>query len=161
MAENESWYLAERAEQLAIIHLSRRDDLVINRQSGADYGVDLLVSLTRDSEYTGRVFGVIVKALKSYRQPRPIATAGAEIRFDLRELKIPDDLPFPLCLFVFVMEDDAGHYQWIKRPAYGLDGRPWLLMDRTGGFKKLNDEAIDLIVSEVSDWYESRIKIPA
>jgi hypothetical protein len=34
-------------------------------------------------------------------------------------------------------------------------------MDRTGGFKKLNDEAIDLIVSEVSDWYESRIKIPA
>ncbi len=161
MAKSEFWYLAERAEQLAIVRLSRRDDLVINKRSGADYGVDLLVSLTIDAEYTGRVFGVVVKALKSYQQTPSISPAGAEVRFDQRELKIPDDLPFPLCLFVFVMEDDAGYYRWIKRPAYGLDSRSLLLMDRASSFKRLNNEAVDLIVSEVSAWYESRIKIPA
>lgn len=161
MAENENWYLEERAEQLAIVYLSRRDDLVINRQKGADYGLDLLVSLTSNREYTGRMFGVVVQALKSYQDSGRITTFPAEIRFDPRESRIHNDLPFPLCLFVFVMESDAGYYRWIKRPAYGLDGRPQLLLEQTGSLKKLDDKAIDRIISEVSVWYENQIKIPA
>ncbi len=37
------WYLDRRAEYLATIHLSRRDDLVITKQPSAEnYGFDIL-----------------------------------------------------------------------------------------------------------------------
>ncbi|MCB9077452.1 MAG: DUF4365 domain-containing protein [Anaerolineaceae bacterium] len=61
MENTQAWYITERAEQLAFIYLSRRDDLVITKQND-DYGIDFLVSIVEAGKYTGRVFGVQIKA---------------------------------------------------------------------------------------------------
>lgn len=53
---------ARRAEDLAFVHLTRRNDLVVNRLDAANAGVDFLVTVTRGGTPTGRVFGVQVKA---------------------------------------------------------------------------------------------------
>jgi hypothetical protein len=161
MVKTEPWYLTERAEQLAIVYLSRRDELVISRQRRADYGVDFLVSLTEAGAYTGRVFGVQVKALTAYQQAEHVAAARDEITVDLQGEAIPAELPFPFCLFVFVMEDDAGYYTWIKKPAYGFDNRPRLILSSPKSLKRLDNEAIAQIVKEVAQWYAHKIKIPA
>jgi hypothetical protein len=58
------WYLDTRAEYLAIIHLSRRDDLVITKQPDAEeHGFDMLVSICQNQKPTGRVFGIQLKRL--------------------------------------------------------------------------------------------------
>jgi len=40
-------YLEERAEQLAIVYPSRRDDLLSQAEAGSDDGIDLLVNLLK------------------------------------------------------------------------------------------------------------------
>jgi len=161
MEEKDVWYLGERAEQLAIVYLSRRNDLVITRQTGPDYGLDFLVTLTKEGDYTGRIFGVEVKALRSRKQVRPVLRDSDEIKIEVRQIEILKDIPFPVCLFVFTMDNDEGFYKWIKKPVYRIDGTPQLAADETKIFRKLDNEAIDEIVVQVNNWYENRLKIPA
>lgn len=161
MQKTEAWYLEERAEQLAIVYLLRRNDLVItNKRSGPDEGIDLLVSLLKTGANTGRVFGVDVKALKSDRQIHPVSHRE-EVRINLGQARAPRDIPFPVCLFVFCMETDEGYYRWMKKPVYGLDKKPQLLSNDENTFRRLSTEAIDQIVLDVQRWYDHRIKIPA
>ena len=161
MQKTESWYLGERAEQLAIVYLSRREDLVITRQSaGSDDGINLLVSLLTTGANTGRVFGVEVKALRSNRQIHP-ASQPDVVRINLSKVRVPRDIPFPLCLFVFIMETDEGYYRWVKKPVYGLSRKSQLRLNDENTFRKLSTEAVNEIVLDVQSWYDSRVKIPA
>ena len=161
MEEKKVWYLGERAEQLAIVYLSRRDDLTITRPTEADYGFDLTVSLMQSGNYTGRIFGVQVKAIRSHKQIRKASPTGKEFIIEHKPERIPRDIPFPLCLFVFTMDDDAGFYKWIKKPGASADGIPPLALDDTATFHQLSHEALDQLISEVNQWYEQRLKIPA
>lgn len=161
MEEKKAWYLAKRAKQLAIVYLSRRDDLIITEHEGPDFGVDLLVTLTKDGNYTGRVFGVEVKALRSHQQPRRISSDVDGVHLNIGKVAIPKDIPFPLCLFAFIMENDEGYYRWIKEPIYGVGGEPHLAINATNAFRKLDSKAINDIVAEVNNWYENKLKIPA
>jgi hypothetical protein len=160
-------FLAERAENLAIVHLTRRDDLIVKRwsQPGAgDSSLDLLVTLTVKGRDTGRVFGVTAKGVDSYRRIKRVSSGADEIRFDPKDMLTPEDVPFPVCLFVFVMEDDAGYYKWIVKPDYGRDHKSVLRLNRTDLLKRLCRESsasIDEIVEQVNGWYENKIKIPA
>jgi Domain of unknown function (DUF4365) len=161
MQKSDAWYLEERAEQLAIVYLSRRNDVVITRQrDGSDDGIDLLVSLLKTGTSTGRVFGIEVKALRSNRQIHP-ASQREEVRINLSKVGVPRDIPFPLCLFVFIMETDEGYYRWVKKPAYGLSKKPQLLLNEENTFRKLSTEAVNEIVLDVQGWYDRRVKIPA
>lgn len=161
MVEAEPWYLTERAKQLAIVYLSRREDLVIRQESAAtDSGVDLLVSLTKAGNYTGRVFGVQVKGLQSYKKIRRAPDSG-NLVFDLKQWRFPLELPFPLCLFIFVMEDDTGYYTWLKPPTSNFGKQTSLRFQTTKELKPLATKVIDQMVAEVAEWYESRVKIPA
>jgi hypothetical protein len=54
---NLEYFIAERAEHLAIVHLTRSQNLAIERLN-ADYGLDLLASISRDESPTGRIFGI-------------------------------------------------------------------------------------------------------
>jgi hypothetical protein len=159
--EENVWYLGERAEQLAIVYLSRRNDLVVLRNTGPYYGWDLLVSLTKGGEYTGRMFGVAVKALRSHQQVHGISTGSEEVRIAINKHSVPEDIPFPLCIFAFIMENDEGYYKWVKKPVYGPDNKSQLILNPTSIFKKLDATAIDNIVQEVNQWYENKVRIPA
>jgi len=152
MKWEKSEFLAERAEKLAIVYLTRRNDLVVRNWSRNGATPTLLVTLTREGKETGRMFAVETIGLESCRQVE---------RFDTKNLFIPEDLPFPVCLFVFSMEDDSGHYKWLVKPVYGPENRSLLRTDRTDALKPLSTESIGEIVAEVNGWYENKIKIPA
>src|SRR5688500_11819824 len=70
-------FFAERAELLAVIHLTRRDDLALDRLASSDSGVDFLVTLVQGGVPTGRMFGVQVNAREgSVARPRDLHPAG-------------------------------------------------------------------------------------
>ncbi len=162
MSDENVWYLGKRAEQLAFVYLSRREDLAITAPSqSVDYGVDYLVSLMKDGEYTGRMFGVEVKALKSASQVRAVTPDGGEAQINIKEVFVPRDIPFPLCLFVFIMETDEGYFRWLKKPVYGEQSYPRLLLDEGKLFFRLESDTLDDIIAEVNNWYDSKMKIPA
>ena len=162
MSQENVWYLGERAMQLAFVYLSRRSDLIVTEQSSsADGGIDYLVSLAKDGEYTGRMFGVQVKAQKSksHIHRSPSGEGGAHI--NIKEVYVPRDIPFPICLFVFVMETDDGYFKWLKKPVCGEQSHPRLVLDKGGSFRRLENEVLDDIVGDVDRWYDCKLKIPA
>jgi hypothetical protein len=120
-----------------------------------------MVSLTKDDKYTGRVFGVEVKALRSHKQVRQVSPNEDEFQIEVRQIGILKDIPFPLCLFVFTMDNDEGFYKWIKKPIYGTDKPSQLAVDETRTFKRLSNKALDDIIEEINSWYENRLKISA
>jgi hypothetical protein len=154
MENTQVWYIEPRAEQLAFVYLSRRDDLVIAKQND-DYGVDFLVSVLEDGNYTGRVFGVQVKAKLSL-EPTQEDTSTNNFKLNLGELLILEDIPFPLCLFVFAMEDDEGYYRWLKEPRFNSQGNSELVLNKVNEFKKLSNAELDSIVSQINLWYERK-----
>lgn len=161
MEDEKVWYLGERAEQLAAIYLTRRDDITITEQPNPDTGVDLLVSLTSGGKQTGRVFGVEVKALRSMSQVRRTSPDADEYRLGLKIVSPPKEMPFPLCLFVFVMETDDGFYRWLKQPVSGPNVQPNLFLNSENVFRILDSAAVNDIIGEVHKWYDRRMKIPA
>lgn len=143
------WYIDQRAEQLAFVYLSRCDDLLINRQTN-DFLIDYLVTITDNGNYTGKLFGVQVKAQLAIRPER----RGAAFVIDLAPSLIPEEIPFPLCLFVFSMDTDSGYYRWLKEPKLDEVGSAALVINRTNTFRELTRVALDQIVDQINLWYE-------
>jgi hypothetical protein len=155
MREKKNWYIEARAEQLAILYLSRRDDLKITK-SYANCGPDFLVSVCKDHELTGRVFGVQIKGIMSLKPISQGLSDGNEIKLNIGKTLVLKDIPFPLCLFAFAMDNDEGYVRWIKEPVVNPEGRPTLLFNKAYLFKKLTKEELDHIVEQVNLWYEKR-----
>ena len=106
------WYIGRRAESLAVVYLTRRDDLVIF-QPTPNQGLDFLITITKDGFFTGRLFGVEVKATDStsrLSKHNDILKLDKERLNRLEKLKY---LPFPVCLFFFILENDGAYYKWI------------------------------------------------
>ncbi len=68
-----------------------------------------------------------------------------------------EELPFPLCLFAFTMENDEGFYQWIVEPIV-IDGSPKLRLNRAKELSKLDKAALDRIVVQINQWYDVLLK---
>lgn len=149
MSARQPWYLTKRAEALAVVHLTRRDDLRVERNV-FDYGPELLVSILRDGEMTGRQFGVSLKGRVSGARPPRVDKASLK-----SERERYRDVPFPVCLFIFLMEDDSGFYRWIVEPSVH-DGEPRLDRGTRLSFEALTVDALNRIVDDVNDWYDAR-----
>ena len=150
MMENTGlWYIDQRAEQLAFVYLSRRDDLLINKQA-PDALIDYLVTITEHGKYTGKMFGVQVKAQVSIRAEH----RGAAFVLALAPPVIPADIPFPLCLFVFSMDTDAGYSRWLKAPTVDVTGKATLAVNQQNLFKALTRDEFDQIIRSINLWYE-------
>ncbi len=149
MSGPQPWYLTKRAEALAVVHLTRRDDLRVGRNV-FDHGPDLLVSVVRDGAMTGRQFGVSLKARVTGARPPRVERASLQ-----RERERYRDVPFPVCLFMFFMEDDAGFFRWIVEPTmHGGEAR--LERGTRLSFEPLTTEALGRIVDDVNAWYDAR-----
>ncbi|HEY9660694.1 MAG TPA: DUF4365 domain-containing protein [Allocoleopsis sp.] len=142
-------FIGERAEFLAIVHLTRRPDVVIERMR-SDYGLDILVTTLKDKLPTGRVFGVQVKG-----QDKAVNDLK-ELAISLTNPVIPDpqDLPFPVCVFLFTMEDDRGYYRWTKyspsqssQAANAVTPHQWHCLD---------EHAVEQIIEDVNAWYDAK-----
>lgn len=147
MEAKKLWYLDTRAEYLAIIHLSRRDDLVITKQPDAEeHGFNIMVSICHNHKTTGRVFGIQLKAVMSLKPFYEEHHHANQIQLNISTFK-PKDIPFPLYLFLFTMENDEGYYQRVNQA---------IPKTKNNIFKMLTREALDNIVAEVNLWYDKR-----
>ncbi|MEH2378021.1 MAG: DUF4365 domain-containing protein [Nostoc sp.] len=149
------WYIGKRAESLAIVYLTRRDDLIIS-QPTPDKGLDFLITITKDGVSSGRLFGVEVKAT--------VSTPGLIQHHDIFKLKNNSnkntnffrDLPFPVCLFFFTLENDKAYYKWILEPNMNEQNNLGLNFNENDELKQLNDQEIANIISRVNSWYDQR-----
>lgn len=137
-----------RAVQLAIVHLTRRDDVAVI-QEPQDYGVDLLVSLQEDGRNVGRLLAVQVKAVRSTMSLSRVGhdSGPADASFSA--------FRFPLCLFVFSMEDDQGYWRWLRRPVSDASANRRLTTEQDETLHRLTDQTIDQILNAIRDWYDA------
>jgi hypothetical protein len=147
------WYIEKRAESLAIVYLTRRDDLIIS-QPTLDKGLDFLITITKDGISSGRLFGVEVKAT--------VSTSGLIQHNDIIKLKTNintyffRDFPFPVCLFFFTLDNDKAYYKWILEPNINESNNVCLIFNENKELKKLDDKEIANIISRVNSWYDQR-----
>ena len=153
MARTQPWYIGERAEALALVYLTRRPDLLVKHED-ADYGVDYLVEITKNNRPTRRMFGVQVKARIA---PITESAVGDREPFHFVSEKWMEELPFPLCLFVFTMENDEGFYRWAVEPVI-TDTGPKLRLNAGKELSRLDSAALDRIVAQVDQWYDVLLK---
>ncbi len=149
------WYIERRAESLAIVYLTRRDDLIIS-QATPNQGLDFLITITKDGVYTGRIFGIEVKATDYTSR---LSKDNDLLKLDkerLNRLEKFQDLPFPVCLFFFILEEDRGYYKWILEPKINEQKQVSLHFNENDELKKLDDKEIANIISIVNSWYDQR-----
>lgn len=144
-------FFERRAESLAIVYLTRRDDLVVNRVVSPSGAADFLVEVMREGESTGRVFGVRVRAFEHAVERAdelmvPLGGAAAAV----------SDAPMPYCAFVFTMQDDRGYFSWLKEPATTSRSGPGLKAVREARWRKLDDGGMDRLVASVNAWYDAQ-----
>lgn len=144
-------FFAERAELLAFIHLTRRDDLAVDRLASSDSGVDFLVTLVQGGVPNGRMFGVQVNACEgSVGRPPDLHPGGG---LSIREVA---DVPLPVCLFVFTMSDDRGYYAWLKEPDVADARAPVLRPMDEARWNELDLAGLGRIVDSVNAWYDAQ-----
>ncbi|MEM8641501.1 MAG: DUF4365 domain-containing protein [Cyanobacteria bacterium P01_G01_bin.54] len=150
MKHNIELFVGERAENLAVVYLSRSRNLAIERMT-SDYGLDMLVTILRDDTLpTGRVFGVQVKA-----QDGVIKDAWEEISLNLsqQERNYLKELPFPVCALFFTMDDDQGYYKWLRYPT---ENKTNLYSLAQAAWRSLETLPIEQLIVEVNIWYDEQ-----
>jgi hypothetical protein len=143
------YFIENRAVHLAIVHLTRRQDLSIQRIDDRDRGLDLLVAIQNDGILTGRIFGINIKA-----QDKAIQNITDRSQFPIQtETHYYQDLPFPACVFFFTMEDDRGYYQWLKYP---LLPNQTLESEERDRWYSLDENALSQIIEAIATWYDAK-----
>ena len=146
-------FVAERAESLAIIHLTRRPDLIVRREIRAvDRVMDLLVEIAEPGASPGwKKFGVYLQGTKT---PVTVSDANRKLTFSLRRFFNDHGEPaIPFCLFYFTMEDNQGYFTWVAEPMVD-EGRSRLKYHREkANCVLLDDGALDRIVEAVDAYY--------
>jgi hypothetical protein len=151
----EPWFVMERAENLLIVHFTRRDDLVVERQQWGT-GIDYLVHITVDGQRTGRMLGIALTARRDLNISKTDDFRDDPLYLSLGHLRYPRDLPFPLCLVVFDVKDDRGFYRWFRKPEVDRKGRASLIDCDENWFRSLDRKALDHIIDQVNHWYDHR-----
>ncbi len=149
MATIEKDLVAYRATQLAIVLLTRREDITVTACS-QDVALDLLVKLPGRKNEENRTFAVVTKGFVSGRKggrhnspERLYATQQQE-----SELK---NISLPVCLFVFDMIDDKGSWRWLLEPICDELGKH-LRTNYDTMLAPLTNEAVNAIVDAVMCW---------
>src|SRR5438876_7868466 len=105
MATNDKWFIAERVRALALVLLTRRDDLLVTEDK-EDYGFDLRVEILKNGRPTTRRLGILLRGAMS---PVGEEHANRILQPSIRAFQRLDQPGFPVCLFFFTMQDDQGY----------------------------------------------------
>jgi hypothetical protein len=148
--KRQDWFIAERARTLALLHLTRRKDLVIT-EAGRDVGLEFVVLITKEEgEASLRQFGVFLRGTKSAATE---AHLNKLLHPTMAEIVRAGQFPYPVCLFYFTVDDDQGYYTWVAEPIV-REEFPVLVMHSEPHCRKLDRSALDEIVDTVDRWYE-------
>ena len=151
LKEDNDWFVPERTRTLALVALTRREDLDVNNGSELDH-LDLLVDLTKKKKLSHKRFGVV---LHGNMERTSLRDANIDLQPTLRSF-LKQRLPsFPVCLFYFTMRDNQAYYTWILEPLLQETGEPRLRKREVADCKMLDHDSLDAIVTQVSKWYDA------
>jgi len=156
-----------RAEALATLALTRRDDLEVVPlpPAGQRLGFDLLVRMRGDGGRGDRELAVEVKGVRAAARP---GLGSGRIRVDAASV---DRGEMPLVLFVFDVDEESGRYAWLREPIVDRNGKASLSSNRDltsangvarsvpirwANLASLDESALAEIVALVSKWYGAR-----
>jgi hypothetical protein len=145
------WFVADRARNLAVVFLTRRGDLDL-QDAKEDTGLDYLVHILHDHRPTGKSFGILLRGAMS---PVTEGHANQVLRPAVASFDKLGPFYYPVCQFFFTMKDDQGYYTWLLEPVLTAQGSPKLVRRTEPDCRKLDDEALEYIVSAVSAWYDA------
>lgn len=140
----------ERARALAIIILTRRDDLVI-AAGPSDFGPDLLVSIDRGDKPRRIQFAIFLGATAPLILP---GEADHLIKPTIARFQAMEPSAYPICSFLFSMRSDDGHFAWLTEPV--VDGStPRLDTRPQPQCVPLTDAVLDDVVDRVVAWHHA------
>ena len=144
-------FINERARALAIVYLTRRDDLIVTEET-ADIGVDLWVTLNLEEKEGHRKFGVELRGVLT----AVTADHANQLLYpSMQGMKRYGPFPFPVVLFFFTMENSEGWYTWAAEPVVSPEGDFELIQHGEASCHPLDTGAIDVIVEAVDRWYDA------
>jgi Domain of unknown function (DUF4365) len=113
MTDGTAWYVTERAEQLAIMLLTRIANLRVSREVREE-GLDLLVTI-ESGNLTERRFGIEVKATKNIRS---LVNSNGIVKRDvaLRLGQRARAHSFPVGVLIVDVVSDMARFGWILKP---------------------------------------------
>ncbi len=116
------FFMAERARALAVVYLTRRDDLVI-RDAQNESGLDFLVDIVRRDDPLTRSFGILLRAEMA---PVTLPHANELLGPSVQRFHRNGHFPYPVCLFLFTMREDHAYVTWLLEPVITAQGKPKL-----------------------------------
>jgi hypothetical protein len=144
-------FIAERVRALAVVYLTRRDDLIVTEEPG-DVGIDLSVTLNVENKGGHRKF---VVELRGDWTAVTADHANQVLRPAMHEMLRYGPFPFPVVLFFFTMESNEGWYTWAAEPVVSPNGEFEIVQHGEASCRPLDTEAIDRIVEAVDRWYDA------
>src|SRR5262245_16779362 len=145
-------FIHERVRALAVVYLTRREDLIVTEETAADVGVDLWVTLNLKDKEGHRKFGV---ELKGSWTGMTADHAKRTLSPSMQKMLRYGPFPFPVVLFFFTMEKNEGWYTWVAEPVVSAEGDFELVQHGEASCRPLNTGAIDQIVAAVDRWYDA------
>lgn len=167
MAAEQAWYITERAEALATLFLTRRNDLEVipSGRYGQESGYHILVRIKMEHASTDTTFGIQVKGVRSEKRRGKSSFPVTYARSQLR------DTGLPICVFLFAVDDEQGYYRWLLESVISPTGKAKLRfglaithdnLERRERvlvrsiFEPLNNltgQALDALTEQVKRWY--------
>ena len=152
MSESIKKFIAQRAELLATLFLTRREEVEIVRLGDkSDELFDFYINV-KAAEGKGNTFGRI--GVKTYGVSPAIADAAAAKKLVHKRIEDPQAMPripIPVVVMLFSMENDEGYYGWLKEPQVQGE-HPLLVIPQTVDMKPLDTKAVNEIVDRSLEW---------
>jgi hypothetical protein len=148
MTPEDSWYVEQRAQSMAVVLLTRLPYVRVEQGTSAHRGVDFLVTL---NGRPGRHFGVELKAtrdLSSIVDQEGILAKGmaANARRTIGECS------FPVGVLVVDVVDDTLRFGWVRKPELGKR----LSTAKTVQTEPATRSFMISVVEEVDKWYGAK-----
>ncbi|MCI0457597.1 MAG: hypothetical protein L0Z62_11555 [Gemmataceae bacterium] len=149
-------YVAERAELLARLVLTRRKDIrIVTFSDRADLGIDMIVRLlkpvTDDQVYP--YLGVVIMGTSESLEDEEVATKYANRGWKHHPTKAL--LLFPTLVLLFSVEGDIGYYGWLVEPQVSSVLGPNLTRVTPLRMAKIGKNSVDEIIDRVTEWFEA------
>ena len=141
--------IAKRVRALALMLLTRREDLLIDEVTG-DIGLDYMARFQTVGKTGLREFGI---ALRGVWAAVTKEHADKVLRPSLQKIMRFGPWSQPICVFFFTMEDDGAWYTWVAEPVE-VDGKPLLRSCDRPDCQTLDKKALDEIIERVDRWYD-------
>jgi hypothetical protein len=160
MSNSVAEFVSQRAELLARVVLTRREDIrILMLDDKRDVGIDLIAHIMTANPGlpTNPYFGVQVKGTANPLDDKRAANRLANQL--VRNFTAKAFILAPIILMIFSMEADRGYWGWIMEPLVDGPKSPSLHRAEKMEMTEINNESLDDLFSRVTSWFEAMGKV--